>query len=91
MVTITTDNRFSGKTKTKQKRKTIATAIKHLVTSLVIITKKVSKKNKMKQKHYEYLLIHFNLGTVLEAEYFDSYGDSSAGNRLKAYLNGILG
>ena len=93
MVTIATHNRFTEKTKEKQKRKnkTIATAMKHLVTSLVIITKKVSKKNKMRQKHLEYSVIYFNLGTVLEAEYFDSYGDSSAGNRLKAYLNGILG
>ena len=61
------------------------------VTSLVIIAKAVSKKNKMKQKHYEHSVIYFNLGTVLEAENFDSYGDSSAGNRLKNYLNGILG
>ena len=36
-------------------------------------------------------MIYFNLGAVLEAKYFDTHGDSSAGNRLKDYLNGILG
>ena len=45
----------------------------------------------MKQEHYEYSVIYFNLGTVLEAEYFDTHADSFAGNRLKNYLNGILG
>ena len=56
-----------------------------------MIAKTVSKKNKMKQKHFEYSVIYFNLGTVLESENFDSYGDSSAGYRLRDYLNGITG
>ena len=54
LVTIATDNRFSGKTKAKQIRKTIATAIKRLVTSLVINTNKVSKRDKARHEHNEY-------------------------------------
>ena len=49
------------------------------------------QESKVPQKQYEYSLTYFNLGTVLEAENFDSYGDSSAGNRLRDYLNGITG
>lgn len=49
------------------------------------------QESKVPQKQYEYSVTCFNLGTVLEAENFDSYGDSSAGYRLRDYLNGITG
>lgn len=39
----------------------------------------------------QYSVIFFNLGAVLEARYFDTHKDGSAGNCLKDYLNGIVG
>lgn len=43
------------------------------------------------RRGHNVVVVDATTGAVLEAKYFDTHGDSSAGNRLKDYLNGILG